>query len=122
LVSVDLRLVAAYQHLQLDALGDATRRAILARLVSGPMPVGELASEFPVSRPAISQHLRVLKDAHLVVDRPDGNRRLYELDPAGFQSLRDYLDQFWTTALDAFRRKAEESSPPRKGRKDVRNR
>ncbi|MDQ6894622.1 MAG: metalloregulator ArsR/SmtB family transcription factor [Acidobacteriota bacterium] len=114
--------MTTYQHVQLDALGDATRRAILARLVSGPLPVGELAREFPVSRPAISQHLRVLKHARLVVDRPQGNRRLYELDPAGFQSLRDYLDQFWTLALDAFKKKAEEPRPPRTGRKDGRKR
>ncbi len=114
--------MTTYQHTQLDALGDATRRAILARLVSGPLPVGELAREFPVSRPAISQHLRVLKDAHLVVDRPEGNRRLYELDPAGFQALRTYLDQFWTTALDAFKTKAEEPPTPRRGRKNGRNR
>ena len=111
-----------YQPVQLDALGDATRRAILARLVSGPLPVGELAREFPVSRPAISQHLRVLKDARLVVDRPQGNRRLYELDPAGFQTLRDYLDQFWTIALDAFKTKAEQTHAPQRGRKHGRKR
>jgi DNA-binding transcriptional ArsR family regulator len=122
MVSIRLPLVTTYQHLQLDALGDATRRAILARLASGPSPVGELAREFPISRPAISQHLRVLKDAHLVVDRPQGNRRLYELDPAGFQSLRDYLDQFWTIALDAFKTKAEEPPAPQRGRKDGRKR
>src|SRR5437763_14815081 len=97
----------------MSALGDPTRRAILEQLVSGPLPVGELAREFPVSRPAISQHLRVLKDARLVIDRAQGNRRLYELDPAGFQALRDYLDQFWTLALDAFKKKAEETRPPR---------
>ena len=111
-----------YQHPQLDALGDATRRAILARLAGGPIPVGELASGFPVSRPAISQHLRILKNARLVIDRPQGNRRLYELDPAGFDSLRAYLDQFWTHALDAFKKKAEEPAPPRTGRKDGRKR
>ena len=111
-----------YQHLQLDALGDATRRAILARLAAGPLPVGELASEFPVSRPAISQHLRVLKEARLVVDKPQGNRRLYEIDPAGFATLRDYLERFWTTALDAFKTKAEQQPAPagRKGRRHVR--
>ena len=97
-----------YQEAQLDALGDATRRAILARLLDGPLPVGELASHFPVSRPAISQHLRILKDANLVVDRPEGNRRLYALNPEGFDSLRDYFDQFWSLALDAFKKKAEE--------------
>ncbi|HVC18761.1 MAG TPA: metalloregulator ArsR/SmtB family transcription factor [Vicinamibacterales bacterium] len=96
-----------YQSAQLDALGDPTRRAILARLISGPLPVGELARDFPVSRPAISQHLRVLKNARLVVDRPAGNRRLYELNPEGIDSLRQYFDQFWTQALAAFKAAAE---------------
>ena len=100
---------------QLDALGDPTRRAIVARLLGGPMPVGEIARGFPMSRPAISQHLRVLKDAKLVTDRAEGRRRHYELDPAGFDSLRDYLDQFWTHALEAFKRKVEE--PPTRTRK-----
>jgi DNA-binding transcriptional ArsR family regulator len=94
---------------QLDALGDATRRAILARLLKGPLPVGELARDFPVSRPAISQHLRILKQANLVVDRPAGNRRVYQLNPEGFDSLREYFDQFWTQALSAFKKKVEKS-------------
>ncbi len=97
-----------YQEAKLDALGDATRRAILARLLDGPMPVGKLARDFPVSRPAISQHLRILKKANLVVDRPAGNRRLYGLNPQGFESLREYFDQFWTQALSAFKKRAEE--------------
>lgn len=111
-----------YQQAQLDALGDPTRRAILARLLSGAMPVGELARDFPVSRPAISQHLRVLKAARLVADQPDGNRRLYRLDPAGFDSLRDYLDRFWTHALDAFKKRVEQSAvtAARPRRKNVR--
>jgi DNA-binding transcriptional ArsR family regulator len=92
----------------MDALGDPTRRAILERLLAGPLPVGELAREFPVSRPAISQHLRVLKHAHLVIDRPEGNRRLYELNPAGIDSLRAYFDRFWSHALAAFKRAADE--------------
>ena len=92
----------------MDALGDPTRRAILERLLQGPMPVGELARQFPVSRPAISQHLRVLKQAHLVVDRPAGNRRLYAVDPTGIDALRAYFDRFWTQALAAFKRAAEE--------------
>jgi DNA-binding transcriptional ArsR family regulator len=99
--------VNTYQDAQLDALGDPTRRAILARLLEGPLAVGELASHFPVSRPAISQHLRILKDANLVLDQPQGNRRLYALNPEGFDSLREYFDQFWSLALDAFKRKAE---------------
>jgi DNA-binding transcriptional ArsR family regulator len=92
----------------MDALGDPTRRAILERLLNGPLPVGELARDFPVSRPAISQHLRVLKQAHLVVDRPVGNRRLYAVDPAGVEALRAYFDRFWTRALAAFKKVAEE--------------
>ena len=99
-----------YQEAQLDALGDPTRRAILARLLEGPLAVGELASHFPVSRPAISQHLRILKDANLVLDQPQGNRRLYTLNPEGFDSLRDYFDQFWSLALTAFKKKAEEAA------------
>ena len=98
-----------YQEAKLDALGDATRRAILARLLKGPLPVGKLARDFPVSRPAISQHLRILKQANLVVDRPAGNRRVYQLNPEGFDSLRDYFDQFWTQALSAFKKKVEKS-------------
>ena len=98
-----------YQENQLDALGDATRRAILARLLTGPLAVGELAREFPVSRPAISQHLRLLKQANLVVDRPIGTRRVYQLHPEGFNSLREYFEQFWSLALDSFKKKVEES-------------
>ncbi|HLK69298.1 MAG TPA: metalloregulator ArsR/SmtB family transcription factor [Bryobacteraceae bacterium] len=96
--------------MQLDALGDATRRAILARLLDGPAPVGKLARDFPISRPAISQHLRVLKDAKLVLDRAEGTRRVYQLNPQGFDSLRDYFDQFWAVALKAFQEKVEEES------------
>ena len=96
-----------YQEARLDALGDGTRRAILARLLDGPMAVGEIARDFPITRPAISQHLRVLKTARLVLDRPDGNRRLYELNPEAFESLRDYFDSFWTHALAAFKMKVE---------------
>ena len=97
--------------LSMAALGDATRRAILERLLEGPRAVGDLAREFPVSRPAISQHLRVLKDARLVFDRPVGNRRLYELNPAGIDSLREYFDKFWTHALQAFKKAAEARAP-----------
>jgi DNA-binding transcriptional ArsR family regulator len=99
--------VNTYQEAQLNAFGDATRRAILARLLKGPMPVGKLAGQFPVSRPAISQHLRVLKRANLVMDRAEGNRRLYQLNPEGFDSLREYFDRFWTYALDAFKKRVE---------------
>jgi DNA-binding transcriptional ArsR family regulator len=91
----------------MDALGDPTRRAILERLSSGPLPVGELARGLPVSRPAVSQHLRVLKDAGLVVDHPDGTRRLYQVNPSGVAGVRAYLDRFWTEALAAFKAAAE---------------
>jgi DNA-binding transcriptional ArsR family regulator len=91
----------------MDALGDATRRAILERLLAGPQAVGELAREFPVSRPAISQHLRVLKNARLVVDRAAGTRRVYQVNPEGIETLRRYFDRFWTDALAAFKEKAE---------------
>ncbi len=97
-----------YQQAQLDALGDPTRRAILTRLLAGALPVVELARDFPMSRPAISQHLRVLKQANLVVDHPVGNRRMYQLNPEGFDLLREYLDQFWSQALTAFKSKVEE--------------
>jgi DNA-binding transcriptional ArsR family regulator len=100
--------VNSYQENQLDALGDPTRRAILARLLSGRLPVGELARDFPVSRPAISQHLRILKEARLVVDRQVGTRRLYEIDAEGFGLLREYFEQFWSVALHAFKKKVEE--------------
>jgi DNA-binding transcriptional ArsR family regulator len=102
------------QDAQLEALGDATRRAILSRLLAGAMPVGELARHFPVSRPAISQHLRVLKNANLVLDRAAGNRRLYQLNPDGFDSLREYLDKFWTQALAAFKKRLEGPKTRRK--------
>ena len=86
----------------LDALGDATRRAIVERLRDGPLAVGELANGLPVSRPAVSQHLRVLKEAGLVTERQNGTRRLYRLDPDGLGELRAALDLFWTDALAAF--------------------
>src|SRR5438552_11213294 len=91
----------AYQS-AMDALGDGTRRAIYERLREGPKAVGELASELPVSRPAVSQHLRVLKEAGLVSERKEGTRRIYRLDPDGLGELRVYFDRFWTTALESF--------------------
>jgi DNA-binding transcriptional ArsR family regulator len=86
---------------QLDALGDPTRRAIVELLAAGPSPVGRLADRLPVSRPAVSQHLRVLKEAGLVSSDAVGTRRLYRLDPRGPAELRAYLDRFWNTALAA---------------------
>ena len=92
----------------LTALGDPTRRAIFERLAERPRAVGELARELPVSRPAVSQHLRVLKEAGLVVDRPAGARRIYQLDPDGVGARRAYLDQFWTSALAAYKTAVEQ--------------
>lgn len=92
-----------YQPEALLALGDATRLAILERLVEHPHAVVELAKEFPISRPAVSQHLRVLKDAGLVTDEAVGNRRIYRADPVALGALRDQLDRFWARALDAYK-------------------
>ena len=89
------------------ALADPTRRAIFESLASEPSPVGQLARELPVSRPAVSQHLKVLRDAGLVTDRREGNRRIYRVDPAGVGAMRDYLDSFWSDALAAYGRAAE---------------
>ena len=91
----------------MDALGDRTRRAVFEQLRSGPKSVGELAAGLPVSRPAVSQHLRVLKDAGLVSERREGTRRIYELSPAGLAELRAYFDQFWSQALDAYKEAVE---------------
>jgi DNA-binding transcriptional ArsR family regulator len=99
--------VSTYRDRQLDAIGDPTRRAILARLRRGPLPVGRIAHGLPISRPAVSQHLRVLKAASLVTDRPSGNRRVYELNPEAFGSLREYFDEFWSVALIAFKKRIE---------------
>lgn len=110
LVSYSLPLVTTYRDKQLDAIGDPTRRAILARLRKGPAPVGKLASGFSVSRPAISQHLRVLKDADLVTDRAEGTKRVYELNPAAFASLREYFDEFWGVALMSFKKRVDNTS------------
>jgi DNA-binding transcriptional ArsR family regulator len=91
----------------MNALGDPTRRAIFERLADGPRAVGEIADEMPVSRPAVSQHLKVLKEAGLVSDTQAGNRRLYEVDTRGVAGVRAYFDQFWTNALQAFKEAAE---------------
>ena len=97
-----------YRAEGLTALGDPTRRAIFERLADRPRAVGELARELPVSRPAVSQHLKVLKDAGLVIDRRAGNRRIYQLDPDGVGALRAYLDQFWNQSLAAFKAAVEQ--------------
>jgi len=92
------------------ALGDPTRRAIFERVADRPCAVGELARELPVSRPAVSQHLKVLKDAGLVMDRPDGNRRIYQVEPDGVDALRAELDRFWNQALAAYKEAVEQDS------------
>jgi DNA-binding transcriptional ArsR family regulator len=93
----------------LTALADPTRRAVFERLSRGPASVGELAAGMPVSRPAVSQHLKTLKQAGLVNERPDGSRRIYYIDPDGLGELRRWLDQFWTDALEAFKNEVEKS-------------
>jgi DNA-binding transcriptional ArsR family regulator len=86
----------------LNALGEPTRRAIFERLATRPAAVGDLAADLPISRPAVSQHLRVLKEAGLVSETPDGARRIYRIDPRGIGAVRSWLDQHWGAALDAF--------------------
>ena len=93
-----------------EALGDPTRRSIFERLRSGPRSVGELAKGLPVSRPAVSQHLRVLKEAGLVSDSRDGTRRLYRVDPRGLDELRAYFDRFWGDALERFAAEARKET------------
>ena len=98
----------------LDALGDPTRRSVFKRLRQGSRSVREIASGMKVTRPAVSQHLRVLKDAGLVIVRPDGTRRLYEVDPAAIRALRNWLDDFWDETLKAFKRAAEQEAAKRR--------
>jgi DNA-binding transcriptional ArsR family regulator len=98
-----------------DALGDPTRRAIVASLSEGPRAVGELAAALPVSRPAVSQALKVLKDAGLVTERPAGTRRIYRLNPTAVAALRDQLDTFWSRALASYADAAEHTEPPEPG-------
>jgi len=93
----------------LDALGDRSRRLILRRLSEGPLPVVDIARDLPISRPGVSQHLRVLKRAGLVVDRPVGNRRIYAVDPEGLVELRRFLERFWQEAITNFASFAEDA-------------
>jgi DNA-binding transcriptional ArsR family regulator len=95
------------------ALADPTRREVFGRLRHGGLPVGEIARGLPVSRPAVSQHLKVLKDAGLVADRAEGTRRVYQIDPHGLAAMRAWLDQFWDVALQAFAAEVEHSSEER---------
>ena len=96
-----------YQSNAFAALADPTRRRVFERLGVGAASVGDIASGLPVSRPAVSQHLKVLKDAGLVTDRPEGTRRVYQIDPKGLGAIRAWLDQFWAVALDAYAAEVE---------------
>jgi DNA-binding transcriptional ArsR family regulator len=96
------------------ALADPTRRRIFERLRSGPQAVGAIARRMPVSRPAVSQHLKVLKEAGLVADRPEGTRRVYYIDPNGLGALRAWVDQFWDKALAEFKAEVEMKASERK--------
>lgn len=101
----------------LTALADPTRRSVFERLRSGPASVGDLAAELPVSRPAVSQHLKALKMAGLVTDKPEGTRRVYCIDPDGLGELRRWLDQFWDDALEAFKKEVEKPKKPGGGKR-----
>ena len=107
MVSGSLPFVDTNGDAGLGLLGDPTRRAIFELLARRPSSVGELARQLPISRPAVSQHLRVLKDGGLVVSRPEGTRRVYRLDPDGVTALRAWLDRIWDQALTAFQKAAE---------------
>lgn len=103
MVSSNLRFVRTYERSPLGVLAEPTRLAIFELLAEQPLPVGELAERLPVSRPAVSQHLKVLKEAGLVADRAEGTRRRYQVDPAGVAEIRSYLDRFWNLALASFK-------------------
>ena len=100
--------MVTYQADGWTALGDPTRRAIFERIAVRPQAVVEIARELPVSRPAVSQHLKALKEARLVIDRPDGNRRIYAVDPSGLAAMRSQLDRFWNQALANFKEIVEQ--------------
>jgi DNA-binding transcriptional ArsR family regulator len=102
--------VSAYAERVLDALGDPTRRAVLKRIRRGARSVQDIADGMEVSRPAVSQHLKVLKEARLVVDRAEGTRRLYSVDTRGLEAVRKWLDGFWDEALAAFKEAAERAA------------
>jgi DNA-binding transcriptional ArsR family regulator len=104
--------VETYEEEGWGVLGDGTRRSIVLLLADGPRPVGKLADALPVSRPAVSQHLKVLKDAGLVDEEADGTRRIYRLNEVGMLALRDQLDTFWNRALGSFRALAEQPEEP----------
>ena len=108
MVSIYLPIVMANTSMAFAALGDPTRRALFERLSDGPLAVVEIARGLPVSRPAVSQHLKVLKRARLVRVHRRGRRRLYRVNLEGVQAMRDYLDHFWSTTLEAFKQFAED--------------
>jgi DNA-binding transcriptional ArsR family regulator len=110
MVRLDLPFVLTYQSDAWTALGDPTRKAIFELLADRPRAVGELAGELPVSRPAVSQHLRVLKDAGLVVDQPAGTRRIYRVNPDGLAALRADLERYWGKTLAAYKAVVEQST------------
>ena len=103
--------MVTYQREALQALGDPHRREIFELLSQSPLAVGQLADELPISRPAVSQHLKVLKEVGLVYDRPAGTRRVYHVDPQAVAALREYFDAFWGHALKSFRDAAEAPQP-----------
>ena len=102
--------MTAYEERVLDALGDPTRRAVLKRLRSGARSVGEIADGMEVSRPAVSQHLKILKTARLVTVHAEGTRRVYAVDTRGIEALRDWLNGFWNETLLAFKEAAEQEA------------
>jgi len=116
-VSIIGNQLVTYSADPFRALADPTRRAVLQYLVGRPHTVNELADYFDVTRPAISKHLRVLKDAHVVQERREGRHRIYELDQAGLRAIREYFDSFWGEALEAFKRAAEARPSGRAKRK-----
>src|SRR5690242_14461531 len=107
----------AYHQRALASISDPTRRSVLETLRAGPQAVGEIAKQLPVSRPAVSQHLKVLKEAGLVKDRSEGARRVYYIDPDGLGELRRWLDEFWDDALAAFAKEVNTSNKPRGNKK-----
>jgi DNA-binding transcriptional ArsR family regulator len=111
-----------YLPAQFAALADPTRLAVFESLAKRPAAVHEIAQEFPVSRPAISQHLRVLKDARLVLDEPVGTKRIYRLNPSGIQEIRAYFDRFWDDALESFKAFIEIDQPEKKKPRHATNR
>jgi DNA-binding transcriptional ArsR family regulator len=113
--------VGANQVLVLEALADPTRRSIFELLGGGPRSVMDIAGHVPISRPAVSQHLKVLKDAGLVSVRPAGTRRIYALDPAGLAAARDYFDRFWTTAMAAYAASIDPTRPKDNTQQDTRH-